>query len=174
MARKIQDDYHNGLVVHLAHRPLPGTNALFRHANGEIWLDAWCVEAATDRNVKAAIAHELGHLRGWADGLWPDLSEAVAVLYAERLWRFEKGDTVFKTEECLKLDKIARQVGLKAQVFFNGECYLILKDNQRLDLLAVADLDMIGSSHDEFEDIERTLRSYGRDEAISRLKVPRK
>lgn len=170
--RKIRE-YPKGLYVYLAHRLLPGTNALIRLERGEMWFDAWFAERATDRNMQAVIAHEVGHLRGWADPEWPDKGEAVAILYSQRLWEFEEGDLILKTEDCLKLDEIARQIGLKAQIFARPEIqndppftFLVVKDHEQFDLArSDVDFDEIGSTDDDFEDVERVLRIYGRDEA---------
>lgn len=153
---------------------------------GKLWFDAWFIDAATDPHAKAIIAHELGHWRAYADPYWPDIpggsadlysdsyarsmnaSEALACLYAERLWRFSHSDAVFKSQMCLRLDEVVREVGLKAQVFQsrlfdNGESedtFLLLPKGKRLPFDAHLTLDRLGGSEDDIETMAAGIRSY--------------
>ena len=159
--------YKDGLRVLLSRGTCERTNGWVNVDRGQIWIDAWFVEAATDRLVKAIIAHELGHVRGYGDPCWPDVSEAVAKLYAERLWRFAGGDPVFKSKICLRLDEVIREVGLKAQAFqyrivCNGEpedTYLMLPRGRKLDFDPDWKLDRIGGGEDDFETLAASIRT---------------
>lgn len=163
-ARKHKD----GLRVLLSRETCERTNGWTNGLLGQVWFDAWFVDAATDRHAKSLIAHELGHVRGFADPNWPDRSEALACLYAERLWRFRHADAVFKSQMCLRLDEVVREVGLKAQVFQSrlfddGEpedTYLWLPKGKRLPFDADLMLDRIGGSEDDFETMAAGIRSY--------------
>lgn len=160
--------HEDGLRASLSRATCERTNGWASSNKGQIWFDAWFVEAATDRNAKSLIAHELGHWRGYADSKWPNDSEAVACLYAERIWGFRGGDVVFKSQMCLRLDEVVREVGLKAQVFqcrthLDGEpedTFLLLPKGKRLDFDSELKLDRIGGSGDDFEIMAAGLRSY--------------
>lgn len=181
-ARKHED----GLRVSLSRATCERTNGWASSYKGQIWFDAWFVEAATDRHAKSLIAHELGHWRSYADPIWPDnpgglinlyddayawstnASEALACLYAERIWGFRGGDAVFKSQMCLQLDEVIREVGLKAQVFQSRllvdeepeDTYLLLPKGKRLDFHPDQTLDRIGGSDDDFETLAARIRSY--------------
>jgi hypothetical protein len=156
----------DGLRVILTRIPHETSNGWASDYNGLIGLDAWFVDAATDRLAKTLIAHELGHIRGYADPEWPSDSEAVACLYAERLWRFPGGDPVFKSAICLQLDDVIREVGLKSKVFqyrtvCDGEpedTFLLLPPGQKLDFNSELQLDRIGGGEDDFETIADGIR----------------
>lgn len=160
--------YEDGLKVSLSRETCEETSGWFNRHTGQVWFDAWFVDAATDPHAKAVIAHELGHVRALADPYRPDHSEAVACLYAERLWRFRHGDAVFKSQMCLRLDEVVREVGLKAQVFQSrvlddGEpedTYLLLPKGRRLPFDAHLMLDRLGGSEDDFETMAAGIRSH--------------
>lgn len=160
--------HKEGLRVSLSRETCERTNGWANDLQGQVWFDAWFVEAATDRHAKSLIAHELGHVRGFADPKRPDRSEAVACLYAERLWGFGQADPVFKSQLCLRLDDVVRESGLKAQVFqhriygdFETEdTYLLLPKRKRLDFYSDVMLDRIGGSEDDFETMAAEIRSY--------------
>lgn len=161
--------HKHGLQVQLSHTPGERTNAWVCEDLGQMWIDAWFVEAATDRLVKAAIAHELGHIRGFTDPTWPDHSEAVACLYAERIWKFHEAEAVFKSHTCLRLDAVARESGGKAQVFQQRtisdgdplDTFLLLKGRQRLDYGCDLKLERLGDSDTDFEIMASCLRNPG-------------
>jgi len=160
--------HEEGLRVSLSRDTCEETNGWFNSYKGQVWFDAWFIDAATAPHAKAVIAHELGHVRAFADPYRPDSSEAVACLYAERLWGFRHGDAVFKSQICLHLDEVVREVGLKAQVFQSrvlddGEpedTYLLLPKGKRLPFDAHLMLDRIGGSEDDFETMAAMIRSY--------------
>ena len=176
--------HESGLRVSLSrstHERSCGTANSF---TGQLWFDAWFIDAATVPHAKAVIAHELGHWRAYADPTWPDIpggssnlycdsnawsmnaSEALACLYAERLWRFRNSDAVFKSQMCLRLDEVVREVGLKAQVFQShlhddGEAedtFLLLPKGKRLPFDAELTLDRLGGSEDDFETMAAGIR----------------
>jgi hypothetical protein len=159
--------YKDGLQVLLSYETCQRTNGWVSNDRGLIWFDAWFVDSGKDRLVKALVAHELGHIRGYGDPEWPDRSEAVACLYAERIWRFPGPDPVFKSEICLRLDDVVREVGLKAQVFqyrtyLDGipeDIYLLLRDGKKLDFNPDDKLERIGGSEDNFDTIAAGIRN---------------
>jgi len=160
--------HEEGLRVSLSRDTCEETNGWFNSYNGQVWFDAWFIDAATDPHAKAVIAHELGHVRAFAGPYRPDPSEVVACLYAERLWGFRHGDAVFKSQICLRLDEVVREVGLKAQVvqsrvLDDGEpedTYLLLPKGKRLPFDAHLMLDRLGGSEDDFETMAAGIRSY--------------
>ena len=153
-------------VVLTPHPPLP-TCACVLYELSQMVIDAWVVDAATDRAIKAIIAHELGHLRGSA-GPWPDRGEAVAKLYAERVWGYAEVDAVFKSRTCLRLDAVARESRWKVQFFEHqsphlGETvttYLLLKKGQKIDLENRYRLEEIGDDESTIEEMEDWVRKY--------------
>lgn len=158
--------HEDGLRVSLSRETCEETNGWVNSHTGRMWFDAWFVDVATDRHAKAVIAHELGHWRAFAGPCRPDPSEAVACLYAERLWRFRHGDAVFKSQMCLRLDEVVREVGLKAQVFQSRvfddgvpeDTFLWLPKGKRLPFDAHLMLDRLGDSEDDFETIAAGIR----------------
>ncbi len=163
-----------GLRVSLSRSTNERTCGTANSSTGQLWFDAWFIDAATDPHAKALIAHELGHWRAYADPTWPyipadtNAGEALACLYAERLWRFRHADAVFKSQMCLRLDEVVREVGLNAQVFQSrlfdeGESedtFLLLPKGKRLPFDADLTLDRLGGSGDGFETMAAGIRKY--------------
>lgn len=104
----------------------------------EMWLEGRAFERSNDERVKAILAHELGHLRGWADSEWPDNGEAIANLYATRVWGHKIADGVYTTEECLALEQLARSLGLNWRVFLwhcdPRKYFIYLRPHEKLEL----------------------------------------
>lgn len=126
-------------------------------AKQEMWLEGRAFERSDDDRVKAIIAHELGHLRGYADPMRPDHSEAIADLYATRVWGYKLADGVYTTDECLTLEKLARSLGLNWQVFL-WHCHLrkyfiYLRPNEKLRCQCIN----VELGYD-FKEAERTIR----------------
>lgn len=163
----IAEAYGDGVEVVLTSPPPMPSCACVLYELSQIVIDAWYVDTASDRAVKAMIAHELGHLRG-STGPWPDKGEAVAKLYAERIWEFPEAEAVFKSRKCLLLDAVARESGLKGQFCEHraphlGETvttYLLLKKGQKIDLENLSRLEGIAGEDLTIEEMKEWVRKY--------------
>ena len=171
LTNKWQKEPHENCLLYVSYGsdPIPGTCACVFPDKQEMWLESRVLERSADERVKAIIAHELGHLRGYADPEWPDHGEAIANLYATRVWGYKIADGVYTTEDCLTLEELAQSLGLNWQIFLwhsdPTKYFIYLRPNEELRCQCINE--ELGY---DFEDAEWTLRCLAPEKKSPRKK----
>ena len=146
------------LFVDYGPETLPATSsAIVFVKKSEIWFESRAMQASTDAQVRAIIAHELAHLRSYCD--LEDLTEDGANRYTE-LWGFRCVDNLYKTRECDELQKFARQLGTSWRIFyvdgFIGNHFTCLMPGDRIRA-KYREFDDIGAGSEDVRDHMRSL-----------------
>lgn len=102
------------------------TNGCIFEEMSYILVDGGYIHAADDKHISSLLAHELSHLRGYADPAGSDSSEATAYHFQENVWGFPEGEVIYKCEVCRCMEEILHREGISGQILWHSGWYVFV------------------------------------------------